>query len=107
MSPCLFNDLATFRSRRINNKIVKPYERFQSQGHLRMAYRYNEFNAYSLLNCRDNSTLIVRLSRPTVTLHQGQGHGNEHAQIVPCTVMLSLNAIAKTLSAIWLYYSTS
>ena len=40
------------------------------------AYRCSKFNAYCLLSCRDNSQ--QRLCRPTVTLHQGQGHRNEH-----------------------------
>ena len=35
-----------------------------------------------MLNCRSNTALIfVWLCRPTVTLHQGQGHRNEHEHI--------------------------
>ena len=49
------------------------------------------------LGCRDHSTLIFGLFRPTVTLHQGQGHRtcmtHRYAMRV-YTVMPSLNAIA-------------
>ena len=78
------------------NQVLKPYERFQSQGHVKMAYRCSKFNAYCLLSCRDNSTLIFCLCQPTVTLHQGQGHRNEYEHIImSCisTVVPSLNAI--------------
>ena len=33
---------------------------------------------YCLLSCWEHATLIVWICRPTVTLHQGQGHQNEH-----------------------------
>ena len=46
-----------------------------------MAYRCSKYNACCLLSCRDNSTLNVCLCRPTMTLHHGQGHRNEHEQI--------------------------
>ena len=36
-----------------------------------------KFNAYCLLSCRD----IFCIFRPTVTLHQGQGHRNKHEHI--------------------------
>ena len=45
-----------------------------------MANRCSNFNACCLLSCRNNSTLNCCLSRPTVTLHHGQGHQNEHEQ---------------------------
>ena len=53
--------------------MFKLYNSFQSQGHVKMAYRCSKFIAYYLLSC-DNSTLIFFLCRPTVILHQDQGH---------------------------------
>ena len=35
-------------------------------------------HAYCLLSCRDYSTLNIFLYQATVSLHQGQGHRNEH-----------------------------
>ena len=60
------------------NRMAKPYKRFQSQGQANMAYRCSQFNANCLLSCRDNLTMICFLCRRTVTLHQGQGHRYEH-----------------------------
>ena len=36
---------------------------------------------YCLLSCREHATLLFCLGRPTVTLHQGQGHQNDHEHI--------------------------
>ena len=55
--------------------MVKPYKRFESQGHLEMAYRSNKCNAYCLLSC----WFVVFAD--TVTLHQSQGHRKEHEHI--------------------------
>ena len=43
-------------------------------------YRCSRLNAYYLLSCRDTSTLLFCLCRPTVTIHQGQSirHDVEH-----------------------------
>ena len=68
------------------NKTVKPYQCFQSQGHVKKRKKEKKrltvvakFNAYYMLSfCRDNSTLNVFLCRPIVTLHQGQGDRNEY-----------------------------
>ena len=32
-------------------KMVKPYQRYQSQGHVKTSYRCSKFNAYCLLSC--------------------------------------------------------
>ena len=45
-----------------------------------MAYRCSKFNACCLLSCRDNSSLDFCICRTTMTLHQGQGHRNDHEQ---------------------------
>ena len=66
----------------IKNEMVKPYQRLQSQGYVKMAYRCSKLNAYFLLSCREHATLICFcLCRPTVTLHQGQGPRSEHELI--------------------------
>ena len=74
------------------------YTRFQSlEGHVqKMAYRCSKFNACCWLSCRDNSTMNCCIFRPTMTLHQCQGHRNEHEQICHASksaVMPSSDAI--------------
>ena len=55
----------------------------KSRSHTKKTWpgRCSKFYAYCLLSCRDISTLIFCLCRPTVTLHQGHGHRHEYEQI--------------------------
>ena len=56
-----------------SNKLVKPYTCFQSQGHLKK--RPTVVARLMLITCLAVDiflTLIAFLSRPIVTLHQGQ-----------------------------------
>ena len=81
-SACIaFNKATNGQTDVSEDKMVKPYKRFQSQGHVDMAYRCSNLNASFLFCYRDNSTQTICLCRPTVTLHQGQGHRGEHEQI--------------------------
>ena len=62
---------------------IEGYYRFQTEIELTVAYRCSKLNAYCLLTCQDNSTLIFLICQATVTLHQDQ-HEHEyicHAQV--------------------------
>ena len=69
-------------------KLVKPYKRLQSEVHVKTFLKRPTVVAIlmliCLLSCPDNSTLILVLCRSSVTLHQGQGHRNEHVHIILC-----------------------
>ena len=56
-------------------------EHFRIEVERIMAYRCSKFNPLRLLSCLDNSKLKTFHYRDTVTLHQGQGNGNEHKHI--------------------------
>ena len=62
-----------------------------------MAYRCSKCNACCLLSCRDTSKLIFCLCRPTVTLHQGQGHRNEHELNEASKLIFSSNILISKL----------
>ena len=68
------------QTERRRKKMVKPYKRLQSHGHVKKGLPLQQV-ACCLLSCREHSTLNFCLCRPTVTLHQGQGHRNEHEHI--------------------------
>ena len=63
-------------------QVVKPYKHVKSQGHVKNGLPLKQVHAYCLLSCRDNSMPIFFLCRPTVTLHHGQDHRNEHGHII-------------------------
>ena len=50
--------------------MVKPNERLQNEGDVKMAYHCGKFSACCFLSWRNNSTLNIFLCRPTMTLHQ-------------------------------------
>ena len=66
----------------------------QGQGHvIKKGLRCSsKFNAYCLLSCQEHSTLVVffGLCRPTVALHQGQDHWNEHEPGTFCSGNVNL-----------------
>ena len=82
------------------SKIVKPYTHLQSptqgqaQGHVKMAYII--IASLMLIDgvlAESIQRSLFCLCRHTVTLHQGQGHRNDHG-IHTSTVMPSLNVMA-------------
>ena len=64
------------------NKVVKPYQRFRSQGHVKkkspkVRSKFNN-DFVACLGGRNNVTdFFIFWGRPTMTLHQGQAHRNE------------------------------
>ena len=81
-------------------KMVKPCTRFQSQRHVKAWPTF--VASLMLIACLVVEIIhnadFVCLCRPTVTLHQGQGHRNEHGHIYAMCestgVMPRVNVIA-------------
>ena len=75
------------------------YEPLQSQGQgqVKNGLPCSTFNTYCLFSCQEHVALLFCLCWPTVTLHQGQGHQNEHEHIyiIHKSIMPSLNVILK------------
>ena len=76
------------------------YWRFQTEEKLIVAYRCSMVYMYWWLSCPDNSNLIFFLYRATETLHQGQGHRNDHEYIYPMHKSTFMLLSLKALSAI-------
>ena len=72
-------------TRNTDGQGIYIYQRLQSQGHVKTwpAYRCSKFYACCLLSCQKRIQHWIQccLCRPTMTLHQGQIHPNEHLSI--------------------------
>ena len=65
------------------NKVVKPYTRLQNQGHVKKGPTVvTSLMRIACLVAERIQRFCVCLCRPTVTLHQGQGHRDEHEHIL-------------------------